>query len=53
MDPISDIIQVEGIFSEGTEIKDYYTEQTDIVKDGLLNFVSLDKIVLLGMPFGN
>jgi alpha-amylase len=50
IDPMSDIIQVEGIFSEGMGIKDYYSGQTAQVKNGILNFDSLGQLVLLGKP---
>jgi alpha-amylase len=47
-DPITSTLRVEGIFSEGDEIKDYYSGRTAIVKDSQLNFESLEEIVLLG-----
>lgn len=43
-------LRVEGIFSDGDEIKDYYSGRTAVVKDSQLNFESLEEIVLLGKP---
>jgi alpha-amylase len=43
-------IHVGGIFTEGVEIKDYYSGQKTKVKNGALNFEHLDAMVLLGKP---
>lgn len=51
MDPMSTSIPVEGIFKDGTEVRDYYSGLMATVTNNLLVFDSLDNIILLGKPY--
>jgi alpha-amylase len=44
------VIQVQGFFENGTSIMDYYSGRYAIVKNGQLDFQSVEDIVLLGKP---
>jgi alpha-amylase len=50
IDPLENTIAVNGLFPEGTQIKDYYSNQLAKVEDDQLRFDSLESIVLLGKP---
>jgi alpha-amylase len=50
IDPDNPVIEVHGIFENGIDIKDYYTGKIATVKNGQLNFDSVENIVLLGKP---
>jgi len=51
--PTSSIIDVNGFFSEGIEIKDYYSGNKAVVTENQLEYESLEDIVLLGKPLNN